>query len=143
MRVVIDANIWISATLNPTGYPARLKQLWLEGWFETVVCLELINEVTSVLMRPRIKDKYALSLEEIDLVRRVIEQRSTLEKPVDIEISLRDPKDNYLVGLAIAGKANYIVTRDGDLRGDKNLPALLEGYSIRVLSVNQFLSLFD
>jgi predicted nucleic acid-binding protein len=95
------------------------------------------------LTRPRIKDKYELASDEIEVTRKVIEQKSILEIPAQVEFKLRDPHDNYLVGLAVAGQADCIVTRDGDLLGDNALPNFLDKNRIRVMSVQRFLDFLD
>jgi hypothetical protein len=37
MLVVVDTNVWVSALLNPRGFPARLLRAFLEGQFTPVV----------------------------------------------------------------------------------------------------------
>ena len=52
--VVIDTNVWISAFLNPEGFPARLIQAGQTGGFSIVSSLPLLDELQEVLLRPRI-----------------------------------------------------------------------------------------
>jgi predicted nucleic acid-binding protein len=33
IKAVIDANIWVSALLNPSGYPAKLRLAFEQGIF--------------------------------------------------------------------------------------------------------------
>jgi predicted nucleic acid-binding protein len=37
IKAVIDTNIWVSALLNPTGYPAKLRKAFEQGIFEVIV----------------------------------------------------------------------------------------------------------
>ncbi len=52
--VVIDTSVWISAFLNPEGFPARLIQAGKTGSISIVSSLPLLDEVQEVLLRPRI-----------------------------------------------------------------------------------------
>ena len=52
--VVIDTNVWISAFLNPKGFPARLIQSGKTGSFLIISSLPLLDELQEVLLRPRI-----------------------------------------------------------------------------------------
>jgi putative PIN family toxin of toxin-antitoxin system len=61
MRVVIDTNVWVSALLNPHGFPARILQAFRDRQFEVVVSHTLLTELRSVLRRPRILRKYQIS----------------------------------------------------------------------------------
>ena len=38
VRAVIDTNIWISALLNPYGYPAQIRKAFEKGLFDVVIC---------------------------------------------------------------------------------------------------------
>ena len=58
------------------------------------------------------------------------------------EISIcRDNDDNLIIETAIKGQAQYIVTRDDDMKFDNNVSLFLLKYGITVSSVAQFLSI--
>ena len=54
MRVVLDANVLVSALISRAGAPARLLAQWLEGDFELIVCGTLLEEVDKTLSQPKI-----------------------------------------------------------------------------------------
>jgi len=139
--VVVDTNVWVSAVISPAGPPAKLRRAFLDGNFEALACSELIDEVLDVLQRPRIKDKYGILQTEIDEVGRVLKRFSTVVTPQPVAYGLRDPDDDYLLELAVAGAADVIVTGDGDLKGNDELPSFLADKGIDVLSPRDFLSL--
>jgi putative PIN family toxin of toxin-antitoxin system len=141
LRVVIDTNVWVSAVISPTGPPAKVRDAFLDGLFEALVCDKMIEEVLDVLRRPRIRDKYGIPEAEIDEVGRVLGRLSTRATPEPAGYSLRDPEDDYLLELAVTGEADFIVTGDGDLQGDDDLPAFLAGKGIGVVSPREFISL--
>ena len=51
---VIDTSVWVSAFLNPDGYPARLTKAGRTGNFLIVSSLPLLDELHEVLLRPRV-----------------------------------------------------------------------------------------
>ena len=61
VRAVIDTNIWVSALLHPSGFPATLRKSFEEGTFHSVISEPMLLELAEVLSRPRIKEKYAIS----------------------------------------------------------------------------------
>jgi len=140
---LLDTNVWISALLNPHGPPARLKDAWIRGKFEIVVALPLLAEIGEVLRRPRIKRKYGIREEEIVRYLRLIAARSALV-PVAGRIAVcRDSDDNFILEAAVAGKANFIVTRDDDLKGDLELIQHIQKHGVQVVSVSYFLDILS
>jgi predicted nucleic acid-binding protein len=37
IKAVIDTNIWVSALLNPFGFPAALRKAFAEGAFQNIL----------------------------------------------------------------------------------------------------------
>jgi len=116
MRVVLDANVWVSAAIR-TGPAHQIVQSWLAGSaaFDVVICPELIAEVEEVLtQRPRMRKWIAL-----DVAERFVETLRVLADvvpdPAEVEATTRDMDDDYLVALAREHNADYIVTGDKDL----------------------------
>jgi len=58
IRAVINTNIWVSALINPFGFPAQLRKAFEDGVFNIIISHPLIEELADVLNRPRIKNKY-------------------------------------------------------------------------------------
>lgn len=143
IKVVIDTNIWISALLNPFGYPARIKKSFEKGAFQVVVSEPILEELTDVLNRPRIREKYDVTPEDIEEILTLIEERSEhVLLSGDIEIC-RDKDDNLIIETAVKGKAAYLVTRDDDVKFDKEVSDFLSKYGISVTSVARFLKLIE
>ena len=55
----------------------------------------------------------------------------------------RDPDDDIFIALAIDARAEYLVTRDGDLKGADEVRNYLAGFGVAVLSVRQFMSILE
>lgn len=115
MRVVLDANVFVSGAIS-RGPSHRIVQRWLErGDFDVVVCPELLVEVTAVLVeRPRLRRwiDLAAARRYIGAIRTMVD---LVADPVEIESATRDARDDYLVALARLNGADLIVTGDKDL----------------------------
>lgn len=141
IRVVIDTNIWISALINPTGFPAKLRLAFEEGLFEVVISEPILKEITDVLSRPRIKDKYGISKTIIkELLMLIDEQSEHTLLSGDVNIC-RDKDDNFIIETAIKGKAKYLITRDDDIKFDNQVSLFLSRHDISVVSITKFLKL--
>ncbi len=140
IRIVIDTNVWVSSLLNPFGFPARLRKSFEEGVFNLVISELMLEELAEVLNRPRIKTKYGISEDDIKELLILIEERS---EPVllsgDINIC-RDKDDNVVIETAIKGQADFLVTRDDDIKFDKAVSSFLKKYGISVISIAKFIT---
>jgi putative PIN family toxin of toxin-antitoxin system len=136
--VLLDTNVWVSAFINPHGFPARLKDAWVAGRFDVVVSHPLLEEIADVLTRPRIQTKYGLSTEEIEQFLRLLQERALHVAPTGELHLCRDPEDDLILETAVLGGARYAVSRDDDLKGDDELVAQMRSRGVEVLSVRRF-----
>lgn len=140
IRAVLDTNIWVSALLNPSGYPAEILNTFRQGGFTAVISEPIIAEIADVLSRPRIKDKYGITEADILELLILIEERCEhvlLSGGVNV---CRDPEDNSIIETAMKGQAAYIVTRDDDIKFDKSVEAFLARNNTRPISIANFLT---
>lgn len=119
-RVVIDPNVFISATITPNGALGPILRLIDDGTLVPVVTQHLVDEVVDVLGRPKLS-KYvkpgAGAAFEAQMLR-LGEWHADIGDPPTVT---RDPKDDYLVALALAARAEAITTGDDDLHAAKDL----------------------
>lgn len=52
VRAVIDTNIWVSALINPHGYPAKLRKAIQDGLIEIIVSEPILEEIADVYPKP-------------------------------------------------------------------------------------------
>jgi len=130
VRVVLDANVFVSALISRSGAPAGLVRLWLEGEYELVVCEALIAELESALAYPKIRKRIAAedASEFVRLVRELAETVADPDEPPPAHSA--DRKDDYL--LALAGRENVPL-----VSGDAHLLAL--GGVLPILSPRELL----
>ena len=115
VRVVIDANVFVSAAIG-RGPSTRLIDQWMSGEapFEVIVCPRLIGEISDVLDRPRLRKR--INAEDArDFVGTISALPNQVPDPSEIAIATRDADDDYLVALAREHEAAWIVTGDDDL----------------------------
>jgi putative PIN family toxin of toxin-antitoxin system len=114
-RVVIDANVLLSAFVGHPGAPsAILLEGVRNGNVEAVTCPALIAEVRKNLSKPYFRAR----LPEPDAgeaIEAYTDLAVMLNDPEQITAVLRDPEDDYLVALARIVEADLIVTGDDDL----------------------------
>lgn len=110
-RVILDTNLLISFLISQKL--DAIDDLLLQGKLTLLFSTELIEEFITVASRPKFK-KY-FSNEDI---RKLLTFFDSYGKLISISSSIticRDYKDNFLLNLAIDGKADFLVTGDDDL----------------------------
>ena len=128
-RVVIDTNLWISFLL--TSDLVKLDR-FLENNLATLLFSdELLNEFVEVARRPKFR-KYFTANDLQDLLLRIREKAEFI-KVTSTTDACRDIKDNFLLALAIDGKATHVLT------GDKDLLELHPFEGIQVLPIATYL----
>jgi len=139
LRVVIDTNLFVRGLLKgPVTAP--LIQAWKERRFQLVTAEDLLVELFEVLARPKF-NRYFTG-EDVRELGNLIYERAKIVKPTTHVELCRDPKDDIFLDVAIAGKAHYLVTGDGDLKDDPMLKATMHAaHGIQVTGVPEFLAI--
>ena len=95
MRVVLDANVLVSALISSRGAPGKLLDLWEKERFELVVSPSILEELIRVIGYPRIQGRYSLPQEHIDTFIDSIASQAILVSPtVELNVIQVDPTDN-------------------------------------------------
>jgi putative PIN family toxin of toxin-antitoxin system len=112
IKVILDTNVLVSALLFK-GDTARLVDLWKAGKIRPVFSRATFAEFRRVLDYP----KFQLSSTEIEaIVKEDILPFFDVMEPVEEKIGFcRDPEDDKFAALAIASKADFLITGDDDL----------------------------
>ena len=112
-RFVVDTNVLVSALLMKKSVARDCLDKAKESG-EILLSLEVIEELYDVLGRPAF-DRY---IDEDDRIRflNLLVKESTLVEITEKIKECRDPKDDKFLELAVNGKADFIISGDGDLQ---------------------------
>jgi putative PIN family toxin of toxin-antitoxin system len=134
VRLVVDTNILISALLAGTSLPAQLILLWREGRFDLLTSAEQLDELRRVTRYPKIRERLAPAL--AGRLINDIRDLAVLLTALPVVTASPDPHDNYLLAMAAAGSADFLVTGD-----KRDLLALRLFEGTKILTVREFLIL--
>jgi hypothetical protein len=139
VAVVIDTNVWVSAFLNPDGFPARLILAGKTGNFLIVSSLPLLDELQEVLLRPRILKIHRTTPTDVEIFMAGVAAVVQLV-PVSGDLSLcRDPDDDIILETAVRGSATFVVSRDEDVTRDLDLIHVLRERGIETITVQRLI----
>jgi putative PIN family toxin of toxin-antitoxin system len=139
LRVVIDTNLFVRGLLKgPVTAP--LIEAWKERRFQLVIAEDLLAELFEVLARPKFARYF--TGEDVRELGNLIYERGNIVQPARHAKLCRDPKDDVFLDVAIAGKAHYLVTGDGDLKEDASLKAMMHAeHGVQIVGVPEFLTI--
>ena len=109
MRLLLDTNVLISAVLFG-GPPGQLLERAFRGDYEFVASEALLDEFEGVLI-----ERFARPRDIARALRDEIEAIADLSPPERIARAARDPSDDFVLAAGLAGRADAIVSGDGDL----------------------------
>jgi putative PIN family toxin of toxin-antitoxin system len=116
MRVVLDANVFVSSILSAAGTPARILDAWRDGRFQLLMSDAILNEIGRVLRYPKIVTRHGWTEAEIDRFLHTLASLSiNTPESLTLYVITGDPSDNRYLECAVEGSANFIVSGDRDL----------------------------
>jgi len=136
IRVVLDANIFVSTVLKSHSNPAKVFQLAKEGKVTLISSKDILSEVKTVLLYAKLRKLHRRTSKEIDeFVKRTTRVSFIVPGTTEIQEIKEDPADNNYLSAAIEGNADFIVS------GDRHLKDLRTFRGIRILDPSTFLAL--
>ena len=131
-KIIIDTNLWISFLISRNF--EKLDFLFSSGKICLLFSEQLFAEFISVTKR----DKFRKYFSEIDINELSMRMRNVAKiiKTTNVQTQCRDPKDNFLLELALDGKADYLIT------GDKDLLELRIFNKTKIIKVEDFLRIY-
>lgn len=110
-KIIIDTNLWISFLI--THNFARFDALLMSDKITLLFDKILLDEIVTVAHRQKYRKYFSLAaMKQLYVLLRKIAVF------IDVETSInccRDEKDDFLLALAKAGSADYLLTGDDDL----------------------------
>ncbi|HET7876938.1 MAG TPA: putative toxin-antitoxin system toxin component, PIN family [Methylomirabilota bacterium] len=120
MRVVLDTNVIISATLIRGGNEDQILRAWQRGVFELVLSPPILEELGRALFYEKFRKFRWMTEEEVsELLQTLAASSVVVSGRVKIKAS-RDPDDDKFLAAATEAEARFVVTGDRDLLDLKN-----------------------
>ena len=135
MRAVLDPNVLVSAAISPAGPPRQVLTARIDERFKLIASPALLHELADVLARPKFR-RYISAAVVTELLTGLSEDALIIKDPPDPPGVSPDPDDDYLIALARAAGADYIVS------GDRHLLDLPDPHP-PVITPRQFLDVLD
>jgi putative PIN family toxin of toxin-antitoxin system len=129
-RVIIDSNIWISFLL--TGDFLKFDKIIADNDLVIILSQELVDEFIEVTQRNKFK-KY-FNLNDVENLLLKIKTRAVIVQVNSKVTACRDPKDDFLLSLAVDGEATHLIT------GGKDLLVLKKYGKTKILTATEYLS---
>lgn len=116
IRAVLDTNTLISVVINvAVSVSVEIYRSCKENRFLMITSSEILSELDAVLRRERMAKFHQLADQQLQkIVNEIAKVSLIVSGEVKVEVA-RDPSDDKVISTALAGKADYIVTRDRDL----------------------------
>ncbi len=132
MRIVLDTNVVVSGLHSPSGVPARLIEALAGSPHVLLYDVRILAEYREVLARPKFAERITPE-RAASFVRGMEERGERIDATgTALAVTLPDPDDAPFAEVAIAGKADALVTGNR-----KHFPA---GLGVPVLSPRELLN---
>ena len=112
MHVILDTNVLLGALISPHGPPDVIFRSWRAARFELVTSLAQLEELRRASRYPKLK--------AILPAHRVGTMVNNMQRAIVLDVlpslpeamDLNDPNDAFLLAMALASDADYLVTGD-------------------------------
>ena len=129
-RIIIDTNLWISFLLTKDF--SKFDRIISNQEIELIFSQELVDEIVEVTQRSKFR-KY-FDLEDVESLLEKLKDKGILVKVYSNIKECKDPKDDFLLSLAVDGYASHLISGDNDLLSMKKIGAT------KILSMTEYLS---
>lgn len=111
MRLVLDTNIFIAAVLKNGSAEDIIKLAATTNLATIISSEEILTELSN-----KLESKFNWDEPKINFYISTIREICEIVKPKEkLSIIKRDPSDNKILGCALAGNANLVISSDQDL----------------------------
>ncbi|MDR3329616.1 MAG: putative toxin-antitoxin system toxin component, PIN family [Prevotellaceae bacterium] len=133
MTLTLDTNMFISSFFWG-GNPRKIIERIIEGEDELYVADGILDEVASVMARP----KFSVDKESIErFIASIREVAYSVVLEGKVTNVCRDSDDDKILECALLANADYIIT------GDDDLLSLKEFEGIRIVTASEYLNLIN
>jgi len=115
LRVVLDANVYISALIRPQGPPGQIIRRVLDNSFEIVLSPAIVEKTGRAFAYPRVRKYIHAGVDSELWFEDVILLAQLVAGDYEVEGISVDADDDKYLAAAVEGSATLIVTGDPDL----------------------------
>jgi len=139
LKIVLDANVFASALLNPHGKPADILDLVFDNRVRLIATLSILEELRRVLSYPKLVNRHGLSEGEVEefVYDLLLTAVAVVDEGDPVEAIAKDPSDNKYLSCGAEARADFIVS------GDRHLLELGSYKGIRIVTPAMFLELME
>ena len=136
LRVVLDANIYVSAYIRPEGPPGQFIERFLRhAAFDVVLSAEIVDETLRALAYPKVRKTVRTKVEPELWFEDLLVLAQLIGGESRISGVSQDPDDDKYIAAAIEGRAVFVVS------GDPDLLRVGEHQGVRIITPRAFLDL--
>lgn len=116
-RVLPDVQALVQAAISAKGAAAAIISSWERGETALITCEEIVAQYEEVMRRPHILRKFAhITNETITASGGALRERSVFVIVSEVQrVVPENPDDDIVLACAVAGNADYVVSRDQHL----------------------------
>lgn len=136
LRVVLDANVFVSAFINPAGTPGQIIQVFLRDTsFELLLSEPIVKEVLKALAYPKVQKAAQAKVDPVLWFEDLVVLSQLVSEPIEVPRLSADADDDKYMACVIAGRATFVVT------GDPDLLDVRQHGTVRIVTPREFLDL--
>ena len=112
MRAILDTNVLLGALISPHGPPDVIYRAWRAARFDLVTSAVQLDELRRVSRYPKLKailPAHRIGTMVNNMQRAIV---LTTLPPLPQGMEADDPSDTFLLAMAVAADADYLVTGD-------------------------------
>ena len=112
MRVILDTNVLLGALISPQGPPDAIYRAWRAARFDLVTSTAQLDELRRASRYPKLKT--LLPAHRVGTMVNNMQRAIVLGvlSPLPDGMEVNDPNDAFLLAMALASEADYLVTGD-------------------------------
>ncbi len=110
IRVILDTNVLLGALISPYGPPDVIYRAWRAAKFDLVTSTVQLDELRRVSRYPKLKT--ILPAHRVGTMVNNMQRAIVLGVLPSLpnDMALNDPNDTFLLAMALASEAGYLVT---------------------------------
>ena len=112
MRVILDTNVLLGALISPHRPPDTIYRAWRASRFDLVTSTQQLDELRRVSRYPKLRA--ILPAHRVGTMVNNMQRAVVLPTlpPLPEGVETADPNDSFLLQMALASEADYLVTGD-------------------------------